>query len=56
MGKAQRRIIVLGKQRDFDEERWKHFITALAYAIHEQRKAEEAEASTARTNDTEASS
>jgi hypothetical protein len=37
------KIVVIAKQRPYDEERWKQFIMMLAYALHEQRKATEAE-------------
>jgi hypothetical protein len=33
-----RRIVVIGKQREFDEERWKQLLTAMAYVLHERRK------------------
>ena len=39
----RRKIIVIARQREYDEERWKHFITALAYALHERHKAEESQ-------------
>jgi hypothetical protein len=40
----RKKIFVIAKQRPYDEERWKQLIMALAYALHEQRKAREAEA------------
>jgi hypothetical protein len=37
-----RRIVVVGKLRDFDDERWKQLLTAMAYVLHERRKQFEA--------------
>lgn len=42
----RRNIVVIGKQRPYDEERWKQLILALAYGLHELRKAREEEAQT----------
>ncbi len=39
----RKKIVVIAKQRPYDEDRWKQFIMMLAYALHEQRKAAEAE-------------
>lgn len=41
-----RKIVVIGKQRRYDEEKWRQFITALAYALHEREAAAEKEAET----------
>lgn len=48
----RKKIVVIAKQRPYDEERWKQFIMMLAYALHEQRKAREAEAAS-ENNETE---
>ena len=32
------RILVIAKQRAFDEEKWKQLLMAVAYLLHEQRK------------------
>jgi len=37
-----RRIVVVGKLRTFDDERWKQLLTAMAYVVHERRKQLEA--------------
>lgn len=37
-----RRVVVVGKQRPFDDERWKQLLTAMAYVVHERRKQLEA--------------
>ena len=37
-----RRVVVVGKQRAFDDERWKQLLTAMAYVVHERRKQFEA--------------
>lgn len=34
----QRRLIVIAKQREFNEEKWKELLMAMAYFLHEQRK------------------
>lgn len=34
-----RRVIVIAKERPFDEEKWKQLLTALAYLLHERRQA-----------------
>lgn len=39
----QRRLIVIAKQREFDEEKWKQLLMSMAYFLHEQRKAQAAE-------------
>jgi hypothetical protein len=41
----QRQLIVIAKQRKFDEEKWKQLLMAMAYLLHEQRKAHMAEQS-----------
>jgi hypothetical protein len=33
-----RRLIVIAKQREFDEEKWKQLLMAMAYLLHERRK------------------
>lgn len=38
----QRRLTVIAKQREFDEEKWKQLLMAMAYLLHEQRKAQAA--------------
>lgn len=38
---GQREIIIIAKERPFDEEQWKRLLTAFAYVLHEQRKAQE---------------
>jgi hypothetical protein len=35
--KPERHFVVVGKRRTHDEERWKQFLMALAYARYEQR-------------------
>jgi hypothetical protein len=40
-----RRFIIIAKQREFDEEKWKQLLMAMAYLLHEQRKAQAAEPS-----------
>jgi hypothetical protein len=37
-----RRLIIVAKQREFDEEKWKQLLMAMAYLLHEQRKAQTA--------------
>ena len=37
------RIIIIAKQREFDEEKWKQLLMATAYLLHEQRKSQAAE-------------
>lgn len=37
MRKKQRKIIVIGKVRTFDDEAWKRLLMAYAYYLHEQR-------------------
>jgi hypothetical protein len=32
------RLIIVAKQRAFDEQKWKELLMALAYLLHEQRK------------------
>jgi hypothetical protein len=32
------RVIIIAKEREFDEERWKELLTALAYLLHERRQ------------------
>ena len=41
----QRQLIVIAKQRKFDEEQWKQLLMAMAYLLHEQRKAQAAKQS-----------
>jgi hypothetical protein len=33
-----RRLIVIAKQREFNEEKWKQLLMAIAYYLHEQRQ------------------
>jgi hypothetical protein len=33
-----RQVIMMGKKRWFDEERWQQLLTALAYMLHERRQ------------------
>lgn len=40
----KRRLIIIAKQRPFDEEQWKQLLTAFAYVLHERRQACEAAA------------
>ena len=49
----KKQVVVIGKQKDYDEERWRQFIIALAYALHEQRqvKAEDERPETPREED-----
>jgi hypothetical protein len=35
-----RRLIIIAKQREFDEEKWKQLLMAMAYLLHERRKAQ----------------
>ena len=35
--RKNRRIIVIGKVREFDEEAWKRLLMAYVYFLHEQR-------------------
>lgn len=37
-----RRILIIAKQREFDEEKWKELLMAMAYLLHERRKAQAA--------------
>lgn len=37
---AQRRLIIIAKQREFDEEKWKQLLMAMTYLLHEQRQAQ----------------
>lgn len=41
------RLIVIVKQRPWDEATWKRLILAYAYAIYDQRRNEQAEPTTA---------
>jgi hypothetical protein len=36
------RLIVIAKQRAFDEEKWKQLLMAMAYLRHEQRTSQTA--------------
>jgi hypothetical protein len=33
-----RRLIIVAKQHEFDEERWRQLLMTLAYVLHEQHK------------------
>ena len=33
----KRRLVVIAKQREFDEDKWKRLLTAFAYVLHERR-------------------
>ncbi len=35
--KNNRKLVVIGKLREFDEEAWKRLLMAYAYYLHEQR-------------------
>ncbi len=35
---SEARLIIIAKQREFDEEKWKQLLMAMAYLLHEQRK------------------
>ncbi len=35
--KNKRKLVVIGKLREFDEEAWKRLLMAYAYYLHEQR-------------------
>lgn len=37
---APHRVIIIAKQRPFDEEQWKQLLTAFAYVLHVRRKAQ----------------
>ncbi len=39
--RTPRQLIVVAKERAFDEEKWKQLLIALAYVLHERRKAQE---------------
>lgn len=36
----KREVIIIAKERPFDEEQWKRLLTAFAYVLHERRKAQ----------------
>lgn len=36
---AQHKVVIIAKERPFDEEKWKELLTAFAYVLHERRKA-----------------
>lgn len=38
MAGKERHLIIIGKERPFDEERWQQLLTAFAYVLHEQRR------------------
>ena len=38
--RCKREIIVIAKQREFDEERWIRLLKAYAYALYDKRKRE----------------
>jgi hypothetical protein len=33
-----RRVMIIAKEREYDEERWKELLTALAYVLYERRQ------------------
>jgi hypothetical protein len=37
-----RQFIIIAKQREFDEVKWKQLLMAMAYLLHERRKAQAA--------------
>lgn len=37
MPKKNRKLVVIGKLKAFDEDAWKRLLTAYAYYLHEQR-------------------
>ena len=37
---SRQRVIVVAKQRSFDEERWKQLLIAFAYVLHERHTAQ----------------
>ena len=39
--RAPRQLVVVAKEREFDEEKWKQLLIALAYVLHERRQAQE---------------
>lgn len=38
----KRRLVVIGKQRAYDEERWRQLVMAMTYVLHEQRQQQDA--------------
>lgn len=38
MAGKERHLMIIGKERPFDEERWQQLLTAFAYVLHEQRR------------------
>lgn len=38
----KRRLLIIAKERPFDEEQWKQLLTAFTYVLHERRQAREA--------------
>jgi len=41
-----RRILIVAKQREFDEEQWKQLLMAMAYYLHEQSQVQAVEQTT----------
>jgi hypothetical protein len=41
-----RRLIIIAKQRAFNEEKWKQLLMAMAYYLHEQRQTQAIERTT----------
>lgn len=37
------RVVVIAKQREFDEEKWKQLLMAMAYLLYEQRQLQAAQ-------------
>ncbi len=37
---APRKVIIIAKERPFDEEKWKRLLTAFAYVLHERHTAQ----------------
>lgn len=42
MGRKKRKLIVVGKVREFDEAAWKRLLMAYAYYLHEEQQRREA--------------
>ena len=38
MRRRERKIIVVGRQRPFDENAWKHLLLTYAYYLHDERE------------------
>jgi hypothetical protein len=45
--KKQRKLVVIAKLKDFDDEAWKRLLTAYAYYLHDERQKQHSTGETA---------